>query len=335
MQKNIDSDEILIKKPHKCCMCGNRFSKQEKNFPATHSPFFNGINHYLPICNDCFNNSTDQYAESLGSQDEAVRRMALHWDMYLSESTLNSVKKIDIHRSRVKEYVRQLNLSQNSWKTYDDYLKEIESNAITSIEEFENAQEETGIKIKANSVKIWGFGFSPEDYEFLNIQLSDWKARCVVDGKSREGLVKDLCILELQKNKALLEGKIEIYQKLVDTCQKTLDRANLTPKQEDANDKNSEKPIGVMIDMFENDRPVPEPNEEWKDADGIMKLILVYFIGHLCKMIGLKNKYSHLYEDEMDKYRVTIPELENADSEDVFEYLIENGFESEYNNGES
>lgn len=259
----------------------------------------------------------------------------MKYDIYFDQSLANASRKITKDRSRIHTYVSRANLMQYKDKTYDTTIENEQSNAITSIEDLENAQDETGIKIKANSVKNWGFGFSPEDYDFLNNQLSDWKARCVVDGKSREGLVKDLCVLELQKNKALLDGKIDVYQKLIDTCQRTLDRANLTPKQEDANDKNAEKPIGVMIDMFENEMPIPEPYEEWKDVDGIMKLIQVYFIGHLCKMLGLKNKYSHMYEEEMDKYRVTVPELENSDSEDIYEYLLDNGFTPENKDGES
>lgn len=325
MKDEEESKELLSTKPYKCSMCGERFSKQQTNFPASHSPFFSGNNNYLTICNSCFNNSTDQYQEILGSQDEAIKRMCLHWDMYLSESTLNSVKKIDINRSRIKEYVKQLNLSQNAWKTYDDYMKECESDAITCIEDLENINEDGSIKVKANSVKIWGFGFSPEDYEYMNNQFSDWKSRVVVDSKAREVLVRELCKLELQKNNALLEGKVDLYQKLVDTYQKTLDRANLTPKQEDANDKASEKPMGVMIDMFENEHPIPEPNEEWKDVDGIIKLLTIYFLGHLCKMLGLKNRYSKMYEEEMDKYRVSIPELEETDDEDVFDFLVNNG----------
>lgn len=33
-----------------------------------------------------------------------------------------------------------------------------------------------------------------------------------------------------------------------------------------------------------------------------------------------------MYEDEMQKYRVNVDEVQDAPDEDVFEYLEENGF---------
>ena len=77
-----ESNEILIKKPHKCVMCGTRYAKQQNNFPYSQSPFFKGNNSYLPICNNCINSATDQYQAILGNQDDAIRRMCLHWDIY-------------------------------------------------------------------------------------------------------------------------------------------------------------------------------------------------------------------------------------------------------------
>ena len=45
--------------------------------------------------------------------------------------------------------------------------------------------------------------------------------------------------------------------------------------------------------MFENEDPIPEVNPEWKDVDGIVKLFNIYFLGHLSKMLGIKNRYSN------------------------------------------
>ena len=42
-------------------------------------------------------------------------------------------------------------------------------------------------------------------------------------------------------------------------------------------------------------------------------------------MLNIKNRYSQMYEDEMQKYRVNIEEIRDLPDEDVFEYLCENG----------
>jgi hypothetical protein len=325
--------DIVEKEPyHKCCACGHKYEAQRGNFSVSQSPFFHGNNKFLPICTKCVDKFVDQYTDLFESQDEAIKRICLHWDIYMSDSLIESSKKVSADNSRIKGLIKQCNMSQNAGKTYDTYLHEQEeesrSDIIETAEDFDRLKGEDKIKLSKNSLKVWGFGFSADDLEFLNSEFADWKARTIVEGKNRESLVKELCIIKLQQNKSLLAGNIDTYQKLTDTFQKTLDRANLTPKIEDANEKAGEKPIGVMIEMFENEHPIPEPLECWKDIDGIMKLITVYFIGHLCKMLGIKNRYAKMYEDEMDKYRVEIPELEEADSEDVYDYLLNNGFES-------
>lgn len=134
--------------------------------------------------------------------------------------------------------------------------------------------------------------------------------------------MRDICVLRLQQNKAILDNKVDIYTKLTDTLQRTLDRAQLTPKIEAANDKASEKPLGVMIKMFEEHDPIPEPLEEWKDPDHIIHFTSIYVLGHLMKMLGIKNPHADLYEREMAKYRVDMPDLEDADDEEVFESLL-------------
>ena len=106
----------------KCCACGTPYQDQTKNFPYSYSAFFKGNNNRLPICNNCFNSATDQYTNDLNSQDEAIKRMCLHWDYYIDENTLQSVKKIDASRSRIKEYVKRFNLGQLVGKTYDTFL---------------------------------------------------------------------------------------------------------------------------------------------------------------------------------------------------------------------
>ena len=50
-------------------------------------------------------------------------------------------------------------------------------------------------------------------------------------------------------------------------------------------------------------------------------------------MLGVKNRYSKDYEEEMQKYRAEIDDIKDATDEDVFEYLSEKGFtESEKQN---
>lgn len=123
--KGIKPIESVEERPYICCCCGKQYKKQDRNFSYSQSPMFKGNNSYLPICNNCLENLVEQYTELLGSQDEAIKRVCLHWDIYVDEGILNSTKKINANRSRIRNYVRNCNLFQHAGKTYDTYLDDI------------------------------------------------------------------------------------------------------------------------------------------------------------------------------------------------------------------
>ena len=52
--------------------------------------------------------------------------------------------------------------------------------------------------------------------------------------------------------------------------------------------------------------------------DGIVRYISIWFLGHLCKMLGIKNTYCKLYEDEMARLKVERLESEDEDDEGAF-----------------
>jgi hypothetical protein len=268
-----------------------------------------------------------KYIDKYNDPRKAFRHLCLKWDMYYSDDLYDQIYGEKGVKYLIGTYFSRINGSQwgGGSKTFDNTLDEENGDSVNSIEELQEAKENGNLKVTQKSIKLWGFGFSPEDYEYLESTYGDWKAKVIIDGKARDTLVRELCVIKLQQNKALQSNNIDLYEKLTKLYQKTLESANLKPLQEDAAEKSGEKPLGVMIQMFENERPVPKPDPEWEDVDGIVRFITIYFLGHLSKMLNLKNKYAKMYEDEMDKYRVEIPEFSEADDDDIFDYITNGG----------
>ncbi len=321
--------------PYQCVTCGKIYKRQYGNFSKNaSSPLFASNDYYLPTCKHCVEELYKQYVDLFNGNDErAIERICQIYDYYFTDSALMGSLKISDGQSRINGYIRIINLEQYNGKTYVNTIKDGANENIQSIAEVSDMEiDEIDEKALKDAIIVWGLGFSPEQYSILNDSFADWKSRVVIDSKTREALVRELCIIKLQMNNALKDNDVDLYQKLVKTYQDTMKSANLQPLQEDITDKASEKPIGVMIKMFEDERPIPKPLKEWEDVDGIVKYITIYFLGHLCKMLKIKNRYAALYEAEMAKYRVEIPEMEEADDEDIFEALI-NG-EADFDSGE-
>lgn len=308
-----------------CQTCGKVYSKRKGNFSPSKSPLYAGNEGYLSTCKNCVDKLFEQYTEMFsGNEEKAIERICQIFDLYFNEDVLASSKKVNSSFSRIAAYISKVQLNPHAGKTYSDTIIEHQTDVINSVEDMEECEEMSPRELK-KSVALWGLGFSADQYTILNEQFADWKSRVVIDSKTRETLVRELCIIKLQMNLALQDSNVELYTKLMKTYQDTMKSANLQPLQQDENDKASEKPVGVMIQMFENERPFSETREEWRDVDHIVRYITIYFLGHLCKMLKIKNRYSKMYEDEMAKYRVEIPELEEADDEDVFSFLMERG----------
>lgn len=317
MQKNFNQGK---EKLYTCSVCGKSYRKKDKKFTTSYSPIYKGNDKLMTICRDCVSNIYSDYLKKFNSDEySAIKRVCMLLNIYFCDTLFEYSGKSNVFTNRMNSYLSKINLMPYMHKTFDDYL-------LSSDYEKPEIKQDKPDSIPERLVKIWGFGFTLEEYQFLHNKFSEWKSKVVIDGMARESLVRDLCIIKLQQQKSLKDGEIELYNKLQKTYQDTLSSANLKPIQTENDDKTMEKPLGVLIEMFENEDPIPEPLPAWRDTDGIVKLFNVYFLGHLSKMLNFKNRYSGMYEDEMQKYRVSNPELEDLPDEDVFEYLSENGF---------
>ena len=128
--------------------------------------------------------------------------------------------------------------------------------------------------------------------------------------------VQEMCIRDSSRDSA--KGKA--IDKNVNALNALLGSMNLKPAQrKDEPDASIDgTPMGVWIRRWENEMPVPEPDPELRDVDGIVRYIEIWFKGHLSKMLGIKNSYSKMYEDKISEMRIERPEYEDEDDETLF-----------------
>ena len=293
---------------YKCPCCATSYVKLDDNFPASQSELYAGWNYHLPICKKCLDKMFEHYTEVYGNdEDAAIRRICEKYDIYYNVSLLNASRKITKNRSRIHTYISKANLVQYKGKTYDTTLDEERKEGV--IETLDDVRDSKKAKLK--TVKFFGTGFEDDDYVFLEDEYLDWTTRHECNTKAQEEVFKQICYAQLDILKAKRAGLPT--KDLTKTLQDLLATANLQPKQTKDNTLAEQNTFGTLIRKWENERPIPEPDEEWKDVDGIAKYITVYFLGHLCKMMGIKNSYSRMYEAEMAKYKVEKPEYEDDD----------------------
>ena len=302
-----------------CFHCGKEYVNT--NYYNSNSEFYMSTG-VIPYCKKCLDKFYQNYVKlykrqgASNPEKKAVKRICMALDIYFREDVFNSaskkVKEGEINTNHFNQYMRIIQLSQynGNRETYENTLVDDEQKRASGIDEDEEDDSEI---IDPETIRFFGNGFKSADYKFLKEEYDDWTARHECKTKSQEEIFKDICFNRLQNLKALQRG--EDTKDITASFQKLLDSGKLQPKQNSGDTMADNQTFGTLIDKWENERPLPEIDEELKDVDKIGLYIDVFFRGHTCKMLNVKNAFSNLYSSMMRKFTVNKPEY-NSDEDD-------------------
>lgn len=307
------------KTKYACFYCGKEYV--ETNFYKSYSSFYNNIGK-VPYCKQCIEKFYQQYFEQytnegcLTPEKKAIQRLCMIFDFYYSDNVYNSAmndrENRSLNISPMGAYMKMAQLQQHKDKSYENTITEAEQEnfAMASISDL---SDETTVDQKTRD--FFGSGFVDEDYKFLKREYDDWTARHECNTKAQEEVIKDICFNRLQNLKALRKG--EDTKDITASFQKMLDAGKLQPKQNAGDTTADNQTLGTLIDKWENERPLPEIDEELKDVDKIGTYMDIFYRGHLSKMMGLKNGLSNLYTKFMQQYTVNKPEYNDEENSEV------------------
>ena len=332
---------VVEERPEKwwCTRCGKMFTKQKGSFPASQSSLYKSNGGYLPVCRHCLEDLFQHYKAALGDEKKAIYRLCMKFDIYWSDQCYDMLSRSS-SATRMSAYIGKTNIVQFAGKTFDDTLDEEEADRIkrqlagpiliqsesvdiTDGDLAHQGEKATAFVITPEIIDFWGGGFDPAFYRELESRRAHW---CKGNEDSMDigelAVIKQICIMEVTINRDAAAGK-SIAQSS-GALNNLLGSANLKPvqKKDEALEEDNQ-PFGVWIRKIENTEPIPEAEPEFKDVDGIAKYIMVWFFGHLCKMLKIHNKYSRLYEEEIARLKVERPEYEGEDEETILEDIFE------------
>lgn len=272
----------------------------------------------LDECTD-YDKKTEIRTDNKEKTIETFKRLNWYFDEGIYNDQLQSLSE------QTGEKVRSTAVQQ--WivicRSLNDYKNKTFKDSVFNIDD-EDVDQEYNTKIVQKTLKSAKkrFGnYNTEDLMFLENEYKDWTTRYPCEDKAQELLFKRICFKELEIDKAQRNGKDT--KELDATLQNLMGSLNVKPSQKTSNALTDNLTFGQLIDKWEQTKPIPEPEDEFKDVDKIGLYIDVFFKGHLSKMMGLKNAFSALYERFMTKYTVTKPQYdEDFDSEALFDQIF-------------
>ncbi len=307
-----DYNKILDNELLMCPKCGDWLKAD--------SGFYSDANYStgrFPVCKRCLLQMVEQRA---GDNDdphetkESVQRVCQFMDVVYDDDFYEQCVKGALDDAKEK--------NRNSpWSTYITATKSLpqwrgkawkNSNFGGSTEHYEVEDR----KPRPEIIKMFGSGFTNEDYLYLQDQYDDWCNRTAVDSKSQQLYVVRICFKQLDIWKAQKAG-IDT-SKLDASLNDLMNAANLQPRQNVSNAATDSLTFGQLIERWEQEKPIPEPTDEFKDVDGIGKYIRVWFTGWLCKALGLNaNVFTKEYDEEIAKYTVEKPDFTDEGGADA------------------
>lgn len=321
-----------------CRKCGTAYGRLKGYFPVSYSYLYKGTG-YLPYCKDCVDGMFAAYLQECKDSKVAVRQMCRKLDLYWSEKVYEAVEKQNSTRSMMTSYITKINAVKLASKSYDDTLREegvlwLEPKAYANMETVITGVDisDEALNVSDDIVLFWGPGYTPSMYMELENRRKYWMSKYPQEAEldiGTEALIRQICSLEIDINKARMEGKP--IDKYVNSLNTVLGSANLKPtqKKEDADAELEKMPLGVGIHKWEYSRPLPPTPKEKRDINQVIKNITTWYLGHACKMVGIRNSYCKMYEDAMAELRVENPDHAEEDDDtllnSVFGDLEESG----------
>ena len=304
---------------HICLFCEKDYV--ETNFYNSYSRLFSNKGK-IPYCKQCIEKFYQQYYEEyvnegcLTPEKTAIKRVCMTFDIYYADvvfnSVMNKIREGNINISPMAQYMKTIQLSQYKEKSYDNtILNEMKEEFVVDVSNGVSSV----TTVDQKTIDFFGSGFTDEDYKYLKREYDDWTARHECNTKAQEEVFKRICFKQLEILKATRKG--EETKNLDATFQNLLDTAKLQPKQNSGDATAENQTLGTLIDKWENERPLPEIDEELRDVDKIGAYVDIFYRGHLSKMMGLKNGLSNLYAKFMKKYTVNKPEYSDEENSEV------------------
>lgn len=289
-----------------CLSCGK--DKRLRDYYNSSSYLYRHIGK-MPFCKDCLDDVWTNISNTTKDDKKKIYQFCsvvdLPFHMIALEGALTRVENSE-SESLHRQYVTFVNSLKKAQNFADDFISG------EHIDEFlgENRIISEEIKIPPETIDFWGVGYRDEDYIYLNDMYNKYTNTYTTDTPVMEELLKQASYESLIIRNDRLKNKD--VSKNLKNLQEILGSANIKPAQETGANAADQNTFGTFIKKIEDEEPIPDPLKIWTDANTMLKLVRIFFTGHLAKMLGKENELSQEYDAEMAKYTVGLKDGDSS-----------------------
>ncbi|MCE2378152.1 hypothetical protein GWK14_02910 [Staphylococcus haemolyticus] len=282
------------------CMCCNRNLTLDLNYYPLNdnNPAF--PNGYYPICKDCC-------ADMLKDEENGYKSFIQLLRVLDYPFRYEAFEQVNFDYVR---YMNKASIRRNASFIDSDALVSSKSETLTE----ENIMKLTPDELRQCKL-YWGEGdYTEDDYIYLISRYESYCKTYDVDSPTFENIITQICQLELEIRKKRTKGSQSTKEE-TNLILNLMKSAGISPNQEKESKTNAKETFGVWVKRWENDKPVPEPLEEFKDVDGIEKYVQNNFLSPMRRSLDLDDNFHDQYQEHIDKYGISTEELLGVEDE--------------------
>lgn len=276
----------------KCTCCGIE-KTNTREFYASSSYLYRDIGR-IPICKSCVEEKYNVIANKFKDKKISAMKIFQSIDVYFDEELFDStIIKYPDDNKWIGEYMRIINSNAKyKGKTSEDNI-EVEISIVKNIN-----NEESVVDVTPESVKRkWGDGFTDGEYSQLEYLEKEYLDNCEHDTLTQIKLYRELCVLELERDKARTTDK-KAFKDYSELISKKMTDANIKPNQQKVIGEADEDLLSMRTKIIEKYRPIGLGQNEFEDVDHIQKYFNDYIIKSLAMNLGLAKGEFSLEEND-------------------------------------
>lgn len=256
----------------KRCTCCEEDKKQNEYYKV-YSPLFK--DDLFPTCKTCIKKLVD--TDSSLSVYDMLRRMDRPFLIEKWEEIKNKNPESD---SLFGLYLKAISSATQLALTWEDSM-------------FPDAEDAEDV---AELNKRWS-GFSYTDKVILENMYQEMLTTYEANTPIQRDIYKNICVARHKSNIAIAKNEVVDFERFRKVISSLMNDAKIKPVQETGFDEGSTASYGQFIEKLENERPIPEATEEFKDVDGIKKYFLKWFTKQMQRALDLRSKNDDIDEE--------------------------------------
>ena len=277
-----------------CTACGEE-KAPNTGFYLSRSKLYKFNDGRMPICKECLSKLFKELQAKYSDEVKALYHLCMLFDIYFDKDLVaksSNMEKFSSDDNLLKSYMKNVN-SLNQYKFKDSMSSDcivLDYNLIK--EEKENIEEDNEIEEVSfqvdNKMKTrWGASLPVEDYMFLENKYKEFTDVYECRTPAQRLIFEQIAKCLLRGEKALKKDNDVAFEKMNNMVSKLMTDGNIKPIQEASVAEDDTATWGKWINLIEQERPIGEPCEQFKDVDKISSYITKWFTRQMQRVFDL------------------------------------------------